>query len=714
MNFSVLDWTIFIGLFVLLTGMSFFLKKFSKGVAGFLVASRSVGRYLGLESDSMTGLGAITILAMWQMNYNSGFVGQFWYLLTPLAATVVALTGFGIYRYRQTRAMTLGQFVEMRYDRPTRILFGAVAFIAGVLNMGVFPATGAFFFVHYCGLPDTIITTDPVVWGGLTLPGLEISVAATVIMLILTVASIIICFNGGQVAVVITNFAQALVVNTLLIGIIFAVYRMFTWEQFAVAYAAAPNADQLLHPFSEKGAADFDKAFYMIGIFSMVYWVISWSPNMMVTGSASDAHEAKMMRVFVEIKKLVYVGLGIGILPLAVFVLMHHPDFSTQAAAVQSILDKIPNEQVRSQMLTPAALQYILPNGLLGAFAVFVLFAFVSTHTSYLLGWGSGLIQDVVIPFKGKPLEPRKHMFFIRASVVFVAVFTMAFSVLFKQNENLYMFMDLTGGLYLSSAIVLLGGLYWGRGTTTGAWASMIAGAVVSLAGFILQSNCKEYLSAWGHAITVSVFIGFCLAMAALGVLHLRRKAFASGIIAVAAGLGVAFLCAHYSDKLPLNLSGRLIMFHASLIAIAAYFIVSELTRGEEVNFNRMFNHSAEEIEARKLRRWWQFAPEVPFSDRILIPCLYGGIITFVVCFVGAWIYNTRQDVGIQTWLKFWHVWVYTMFWIGSAFLVWVIAGGFRDLARMFRNLQAEQINTADDGSVKEHQAAGAETDCPA
>ncbi len=701
MNFSILDWGIFIGLFVLLTGMSFFLKRFAKGVAGFLVAGRNVGRYLGLESDSMAGLGAITILAMWQMNYKSGFVGQFWYLLTPIAATVVALTGFGIYRFRQTRAMTLGQFVEMRYSKPTRVLFGIVAFTAGVLNMGVFPAAGANFFVNYCGIPPEFLGIATTVW----------------IMLILVGAAVIICFNGGQVTLVVTNFVQALFVNIMLIGIMVAIYRMFNWEQFAEAYTSAGNADQLLHPFSEKGAADFDKTFYLIGIFAMVYWVISWSPNTMVTSSARDAHEAKMMRVMVEIKKLVYVGLGIGFLPLAVFVLMHHPDFADKAATVQNTVDNIPNEQIRSQMLTPAALQFIMPKGLLGAFAGFVLFAFLSTHTSYLLAWGGGLIQDVVIPVRGKAIEPKKHMMLIRGSVLGVAIFIVLFSSLFKQNENLYMFLDLTGGLYLSSAVILLGGLYWIRGTTAGAWSAMIAGASVSLVGFVVRSKYNDFLLDRGHDITVWIFTGFCIAMAIVGLLHLKRKAVVSGLISIALGLGIGYLCYHYSDSLPLKLSGRLIMFQASLISIAVYFVVSELTQGSEltralnVNFNEIFNRSKEEIEARKTKKWWQFNAEVPTSDRILIPCIYGGIIAFIVCFVGAWIYNTTHEVSIQTWLKFWHVYVYTMFSLGVAFMVWVITGGFRDLIRMFKNLTTQEADAADDGSVEGHHAASGDAE---
>lgn len=714
MNFSVLDWVIFVSLFVLLTGMSFFLKRFAKGVAGFLVAGRNVGRYLGLESDSMAGLGAVTILAMWQMNYNSGFVGLVWYLLTPAAAALVALTGFAIYRFRQTRAMTLGQFIEMRYSKPTRVLFGGIAFTAGVLNMGVFPAAGAHFFVNYCGLPDKIITTEPLaLFAGMVIPGLEISLMATLLMLILVGAAVIICFNGGQVTLVVTNFVQALFVNVMLITIMFAIYRMFTWEQFAEAYSSAvdaegkPIAETLLHPFSSGQVEGFDKTFFLIGIFAMAYWVISWAPNTLVTSSASGAHEAKMMRVMVEIKKLVYVGLGIGVLPLAVFVLMHHPDFADQAAAVQDTVDKIPNVQLRSQMLTPAALQFIMPRGILGAFAGFVLFAFLSTHTSYLLAWGGGLIQDVVIPVRGKTLEPKKHMRYIRISVLCVAVYIVLFSVLFKQNDNLYMFLDLTGGIYLSTAVVLLGGLYWKDGTNKGAWAAMLSGAIVSIIGLIIkigfnnEDKVNTVFATHGHTITLVSFIGFCIALTLFGLLSLRRKAFVGAFVSIAVGVIFGTLAYVYRAKVNPEFTGRLIMFHASLISIAVYLLVSELTRTVSVNYDKIFNRSAEEVELRKTRRWWQFAPEVPKSDRILIPCIYGGIAAFVISFVGAWIYSSKHDVTSEMWLKFWHVYVYVMFTLGVVFMIWVIAGGFRDLIRMFKSLTSQETDAEDDGSVE-------------
>ena len=267
MNFAVLDWIVFLGLFLLLTSMSFFFRRFVKGVAHFLVAGRNVGRYLGLESDSMAGLGAITILGLWQVIYNSGFVGTLWYLLTPLAATVVSLTGFGIYRFRQTRAMTLGQFVEMRYSKKARIFFGATAYLGGVLYMGISPAAGANFFVYNCGFP-------PELWG---IPTTE------VLMIVLVGAAAIICFNGGQVTLVVTNFIQALFVNLMLIAIMIAVYKLFTWDQVAEAFLNAENADALLHPFSKKVTADFDKIliicmFSIIGLFALTF-ITAWIYN---------------------------------------------------------------------------------------------------------------------------------------------------------------------------------------------------------------------------------------------------------------------------------------------------------------------------------------------------------------------------------------------------------------------------------------------------
>ena len=477
MNLSTVDWVILGALFVLPLTAGYFCRRYAKGVAGYLVAGRNVGRYLGLGSDSMQGMGAITILAYWQMNYKSGFAGQWWYLLTPVAGILVALTGWGIYRFREIRAMTLGQLIGMRYGPRTRIFFGGLVYLAGVLNMGIFPAVGAGFFVYYCGLPPEIAIA------GFELP------TSFVLMLILVGAAVTLCFWGGQVTLVVTDFFQSLFVNVMLIGIMVVLYHIFRWEQFTAAFQSAPNGEALLNPFQTEGVSEFNQFFFFIHVYYwMIYSVISWSPNTMVVGDARDAHEARMMRVLLHVRNLAMMGLGLFVLPLAAFVLMNHPDFAGQAAEVNAAVGTVVNEQVRSQMVTPAAVALMLPVGLVGAFAGVVLFSFVTTHDTYLLAWGSVLIQDVIIPLRGKPLPREQHLKWIRASVLVVAIFIVLFSLLFQQVDNIFMFMDISASLYTGAAgVVLLGALYWKRGTTKAAWTAMITGAVLSLSGFVYR-----------------------------------------------------------------------------------------------------------------------------------------------------------------------------------------------------------------------------------
>lgn len=607
-NLHAADWAILVALFLVPLVVGWRCRPYAHGIAGFLVAGRSVGRYLGLGSDSMQAVGAVTILAYWQMNYQAGFAGQWWYFLTPVAGMLVALTGWGIYRFRETRAMTLGELVGLRYGRGARMFFGLIAFLAGVLNMGIFPAVGAGFFIYYCGLPEQLSVA------GLLLP------TSLGVMVLFVGTAVMLCFWGGQVTLIVTDFVQSVFINAMLIGTMVALSRLFTWDQVVAAYASVSNTDALLHPFRGEGASAFDQRFFLIHVYYwMVYSVLSWSPNSMLVASARDAHEAKMMRVMLHGRNLAMMGLGMLILPLAAFVLLHHPDFAREATAVGAAVDGIANTQVRSQMITPAAVVRMLPIGLAGAFAGVVLYSFITTHDSYLLAWGGLLIQDVVIPWRGRPLSPRAHLLWLRGAVIGVAVFIVAFSALFQQVDNIFMFMDISASLYTGGAgVVLLGALYWPRATRTAAWATMIVGATLSAAGFVWRS------------------------------------------------LDPAFL------------DGRIMAFWISLICIGLFVGVSLAGSDPRFDLAGMLHRDPE-----RRRPWWVFDEAVPRADRTLIPALFAGLGLFLVLFVGVGLYNVVVDVPVSSWTTFWHGYVYVMFGAGSAFLVWISVGGFRDVRRL-------------------------------
>lgn len=613
MNLQTVDWALLAALFLVPLVIGRLCRPYAHGIADFLVAGRSVGRYLGLGSDSMQSIGAVTILAFWQMNYQAGFAGQWWYLLTPVAGMLVALTGWGIYRFRETRAMTLGELIGMRYGRGARIFFGLIAFLAGVLNMGIFPVVGAGFFIYYCGLPAQF-----------SIAGLSVS-TSLVIMVLFVGAAVVLCFWGGQVTLVVTDFVQSLFINAMLIGTMIVLYRLFTWDQVVAAYGSMSNGDALLHPFRSEGATAFDQRFFLIHVYYwMVYSVLSWSPNSMLVASARDAHEAKMMRVMLHARNLAMMGLGMLMLPLAAFVLMHHPDFAPQAAKVEAIVDGIANAQVRSQMITPAAVAQMLPVGLVGAFAGVVLYSFITTHDTYLLAWGGLLIQDVVIPWRGRPLSSRAHLLWLRGSVLGVAAFIVAFSALFQQVDNIFMFMDISASLYTGGAgVVLLGALYWRRATATAAWVTMTVGAVLSAAGFVWRSVDPTFLD------------------------------------------------------------GRIMAFWISIICIALFGVISLLGQAPPVDLEAMLHRPP-----TGRRHAWRLGPEVPRGDRILIPMLYGLLTVVLVTFVGVAVYHALYEVPVGAWVALWHRYVYVMFALGTAFLVWISIGGVRDLRRLLGSLR--------------------------
>ena len=194
-----IDWTIFVVLLIALTGLAVYAKRFNRGVADFLVANRCAGRYLLSISQGIAGIGAISFVAEFQRYYVAGFSGIWWVLVFYPISLLLALTGWVAYRYRETRVLTMAQLFEMRYSRKFRVFTGILAWVSGVINMGIFPAVTARLFIYFCGLPATF-----------SFLGLEgISTFVTIMLIELSIA-LSFTFLGGMIAVMVTDFIQGM------------------------------------------------------------------------------------------------------------------------------------------------------------------------------------------------------------------------------------------------------------------------------------------------------------------------------------------------------------------------------------------------------------------------------------------------------------------------------------------------------------------------
>ena len=110
MNFTALDWWIVGLVYAAMAGGVWLLRPFMRSVADFLAAGRTAGRYMLSVSQGVAALGAISVVGFLEQNYVAGFSLTWWGLSTAVVVLLITVTGFVVYRFRETRCLTLAEF----------------------------------------------------------------------------------------------------------------------------------------------------------------------------------------------------------------------------------------------------------------------------------------------------------------------------------------------------------------------------------------------------------------------------------------------------------------------------------------------------------------------------------------------------------------------------------------------------------------------------
>lgn len=499
MNLHPLDWTIVAALLALMLIGLLASRRRMQSVADFLAAGRAAGRYLLTVSSGVAGLGDITIIGLLEMNYVAGFSMSWWSLTMGVAVLAVTVSGWVTYRFRQSRCLTLAEFFERRYSRRFRVFAGLLAFSSGIVNYGIFPAVGARFFIYFCGLPPALS------FGGLAVPTFPL------IMAFLLGLSLTFVFAGGQVAVMVTDFLQGVFVNVAFVVLVLFLFTQVHWQQMLETLAMAPEQASLINPFQTSHVEDFNLVYFMIGIFGYFYGTMSWQGTSAYNASALNAHEAKMAGVLGNWRNFAQ-NLFILVVPIMAYTVMRHPDFAPVAETVRAALAGEPREAIQSQLRTPLVLTHLLPVGLMGIFTALMLAASVTTHATYLHSWGSILIQDTVMPLRRRPLSTARHLLLLRLAIFGVAVFAFVFSLLFKQSEYIFLFFAITGAIFAGgSGAVIIGGLYWKRGSAAAAWTAMLVGSTIAVGGILVHRLDPALFAASREALPALARFGWGL-----------------------------------------------------------------------------------------------------------------------------------------------------------------------------------------------------------
>lgn len=667
-----IDWTILgvlIGSLILLT---LYVRHNVRSVADFLAANRMGGRYLLAVAGGFGG--AISIIATWEMIYKAGLPTQWWALMSLPVGLFISLTGFVVYRFRQTRALTLAQFFEIRYSRRFRLYAGTLCWLSGILNYGIFPAVTARFIIYFFGFPQTVMMF-----------GFSIPMLAVVMFSYLSVALFIACV-GGQVSIMITDFLQGILMMLIFLFLMFFLLHTFRWSDIMAGLAIAPAGQSMINPFKTSQVADFNIWYFLIAIFGAILNTRAWQGSSGYNAAAKTPHEAVMAGIIGGWRTIAS-GLCILLIPMVAYAVLHLPAFSSIAAPIQAEISAISDPMIQSQMTVPLFLVHTLPVGIMGLFAAIIIACAISCDDTYLHAWGTIFIQDVYLPLrKQEKLDPKKHMLLLRLAIFGVAAFGFTFSLLFPLKDFILMYFALTGAIYLGGAgAVIIGGLYWKRGTTAAAWTSLTTGTVLAFGGILLQQMWPDHV--------------------APALLHIWPDS--------------QFLLAHQA-KFPLN--GQLIFFIAMITSLTGYIVVSLLGPKRVYNMDKLLHRGNYAIkqdvvtvkdEAVKLAasrfswhriigissnftRFDRFVAWATFLKSMLFWFFF--IIVTGICLLTNWI---TDAVWGEIW--WWQLVAFSVV-LGSVCTTWLAIGGVRDAFRLFRDLRTGKIDEHDDGSVSEEE----------
>lgn len=741
------DWGI-VGIFLIfIIGMGIYSMRYVRSVTDFLVCGRVCGRYVISVAEVANGLAVVAMVGAIESGYKSGFAYGFWGSISIPLALFLSLTGFVTYRFRQTKAMSFGQFIEMRYCRGLRIFASCLRSVADMLANMILPALAGRFFICFLDLPETY-----------HLCGLELS-TFMIIMLICLSLAISMILMGGSVTLVITDTIQGLVAYPVLAFFVFFIIYKFSWtDQVFPTLMDRVEGESFLNPYDVENLRDFNIFYIIVALFSTV---LNRGVGLGAGGGTSagkSPHEQKMAGVLGTWRSgFIYVFYTVLI--VAVIAFMNHKAFAKESAEIRrdlsaritydiiedpviqqkiiertnaipdsghnvgqdaplsvkqnldtpylnviaevskensqaGIQSKVPEfKTLFHQMMLPAVLRKLLPTGLMGIFCVLVILMIISTDDSRIYSASITFSQDVVLPLLKEPPSMRKHINIIRIVTIGVGIFFFCGSSFMSQLEYINMFVLTMYGIWTAGAgIMVLGGLYTRFGTKQGAWASLLSGSGLMLFGVLIQRNWASFV----YPILVE-----------------RQWADTANKVlsTISRPLNPYVVWTMNPFRCPVNAVE--LSFLAMIFSIVMYFLVSWITYREPFNLDQMLHrgkYNTDHLtEAESTWKWKNLfktiigiTNEYTTGDKIIAwsVFIYSFVIGFgLFLFIVVW--NCFDRWQNSLWGNYYLIMNFVLpSIIAIVTTIWFFIGGIVDLRKMFRDLKKRKVDSLDNGLV--------------
>ncbi|MBO4513577.1 MAG: hypothetical protein J5746_12505 [Victivallales bacterium] len=742
---SWFDWLIVVVPIIFVYCVGIYCMRFVRGVADFLAAGRVCGRYVLCVGDVANALSIIGMVSYIEIHYRTGFALAFWSsIMTPLGI-FMSLMGFFTYRFRETRALSLGQFLEMRYSRGVRIFASGLRSVAEMLANMIMPAIAARFFIYFWNLPSHF-----------NFLGLQINTFVFLCFFFLTIAISLICM-GGTLILVITDAVQGMFCYPILAIFIIYIMCKLSWSnEILPVMMDRAEGESFLNPFDLSKLRDFNLFHLCVTFMATILHRGSWIGAGTST-AAKTPHEQKMAHLLGTFRSGAVTILYILI---AIFVLttLNHKHYATEAREIrQKLSQKVANEVIEdekqraqvmadiaqipelvheigkdeplsqkknldtvyldaaqktlsgtpennknfqrfrtlfNQLMDAEVLRKYLPPGLAGLFALLMVLAMISTDDTRIFSATLTIAQDCILPFKKKQFTPKQHIWMIRIVAICVGVIFICGSSFMSQMDYISLFVSMVCSLWMGGCgPVMLFGLYSRFGTTAGAWTSLLSGMIVSGFTIFLQRGWAGIVYPW-----------------------LERHELVEGVgnflTTVSKPFNPYILWEMNPVKCPIN--SYEFYFMTMVISLALYCLVSWLTLKEPFNLDRMLHRGIYNVDGEKkaqeswtlktvFRKIIGITPEYTTGDKVIAWSVFGYSLVygFGIMFLATCISNMIHPWLPESWGLYFHIkFLSVPCAIASFCTFFFFIMGLRDLIQLFKDLQKRKVNDLDNGTV--------------
>ena len=433
LGIKLIDWAVVAVYLIGITIIGIWAAKRVKSAASFFIGDRKFGKWMMLFFMFGAGTHSDQAVSVAAKTYRAGASGIWyqwlWLFATPFYWLIAPV-------FRRMRAVTTGDYYEIRYDKSVSVLFAVMAVLQVMISIGL--------MLKGSGAMITAVS------GG--------SINPTLAIFAMTIMFVIYGIAGGMSAAIITNFIQGILTIVL----------SFLILPFALAKVnGMTGLREALDPAMLEIVAPGEITIFFIAVVSfnaLIGWVTQ--PHSMANCAAGKT----------EMEGRVGVTFGMFTKRICTIAWM----LTGLCAIAMYAKQEIDVDHVYGQMAYEL-LPQISP-GLIGLFIACMLAAVMSSCDSLMIA-GSGLFTE---NFYKKILvvgKNDKHYIFVGrvASAILVAVgIFFAFSW-----ESVVDGLEIFWKIAAMMGIAFWAGLFWRRATVAGAW----AGTLVSFAALLFTSS---------------------------------------------------------------------------------------------------------------------------------------------------------------------------------------------------------------------------------